>query len=169
MKASSVRNQASSVFPASWVTAANTGRLRVASNGQPFGGGYQPPQPGQLALAEVSADPGNAIHEYVHHLQHAMPGLDKWFREMHDRRTAGEPVIHLKPYQPNVRGRRDQYIDAYFGREYPQFGHRPIEVITVGHQILLHPRQGKEYLWRMVRDDPEMADLLLGALFHYNP
>ena len=160
---------AAGLFPASWVTAANTGRLRVASNGQQFGGSWRPPQPGQLALAKVSADPGNAIHEYVHHLQHAMPGLDKWFRELHDRRTAGEPVIHLKPYQPNVRGRRDQYIDAYFGREYPQFGHRPIEVITVGHQILLHSRHSQEVLWLMVRDDPEMADLLLGALVYYNP
>ena len=28
---------------------------------------------------------------------------------------------------------------------------------------------GRERLGDMARDDPEMLDLLLGALFHYNP
>ncbi len=35
--------------------------------------------------------------------------------------------------------------------------------------MLFYPLSGQEYLGEMARDDPEMLDLLLGMLFHYNP
>ena len=44
-----------------------------------------------------------------------------------------------------------------------------MEMITSAMEILLHPLYGKEMLGKMVREDPEMLDLALAALFRYNP
>ena len=127
------------------------------------------PGPGgrEAAVANISLDPGNAVHEYTHHLQLAMPELDGLFQALHRQRTAGDPVTALRGYR-GMRGREDWYIDAYFGREYGG-ENGAIEVITRGYQILFSPLYGRERLGDMARDDPEMLDLLLGALFHYNP
>ena len=69
------------------------------------------------ARALVSRDPSNATHEYVHHLQAAMPEVDRLFQALHLRRTTlsgGDlkSVLVLPDYPP-VTGRRDQYIDEY--------------------------------------------------------
>ena len=154
--------------------------MRVVSNGEKFGGVYysvahsgkvitagarQVHLPKGQPTVVVSADPGNAMHEYFHHLQDTIPELDGLFQALHRRRTHGEPVIDLPRYT-GFRGRKDQYIDAYFGSEY---GGSAREVITRAYQIVFHPLYGEEMLGEMVRDDPEMLDLALAALFRYNP
>ena len=175
---------AARLFPAAWVRAANAMPLRVASTGLPAGGFWESPLqydrvaslgerriplPKGHAFVAVSADAGAAVHEYTHHLQAVMPELDGLFQALHRRRTHGEPVIDLKPYR-SVRGRRDQYIDAYFGREYQNQDRPPaLEVIARAHQFLFHPFYGKEMLGKLIREDPEMLDLALAALFRYNP
>ena len=73
------------------------------------------------------------------------------------------------PRYPGFRGRKDQYIDAYFGTEYPGSPAPAMEMITSAMEILFHPLYGKEMLGKMVREDPEMLDLALAALFRYNP
>lgn len=171
---------AARLLPASWITRANQTPVRVVSNGEKYGGVYyrahtsgrdvtvgarQIHLPQGQATVVVSADPGNAMHEYTHHLQAAMPELDGLFQELHRRRTHGEPVIEL-PWYTGFRGRKDQYIDAYFGSEH---GGSAREVITRAYQIVFHPLYGKETLGRLVREDPEMLDLALAALFRYNP
>lgn len=174
---------AARLLPASWVTKANQTPVRAISNGRPFGGMYyrtrwsgrditagarQVPLPQGHAAVVVSADPGNAMHEYVHHLQATMPALDELFQALHQRRTRGEPVIDLPGYSGH-RGRKDQYIDEYFGAEYAGYPAPAIEVITRAYQTVFHPLYGEEMLGRMARDDPEMLDLALAALFRYNP
>ena len=140
-------------------------------------------KPRSEAWATVSRDPSNATHEYIHHLQAAMPEVDRLSQALHLRRTTlpngdREPVVTLNPYDST--GRRDQYIDDYFGREYDPamlagIGYDPdrpaTEVMTRAFQILFHRLPGKEPvdLDDLVRDDPEMLDLALGLLFHYDP
>ena len=124
--------------------------------------------PERQAAIVVSADPSVAVHEYIHHLQRASPELDGLFQALHRRRTHGELVIELPRY-PGFRGRRDQYIDEYFGCEYAGSPAPAEEVITRAYEIVFHPLYGREMLGRMVRDDPEMLDLALAALFRYNP
>ncbi len=174
-------------FPARWVARANASPLGVAANGQETGGSYLSAAArgsvrigrGQLTKADntawaiTSRDPSNATHEYVHHLQAAMPEIDRLFQDLHIRRTtlpggAREPVLILPDYPP-LTGRRDQYVDGYFGREYA--GGRAAEVMTRAFQILFHRLPGDEGvdLDKLVRDDPEMLDLVLGLLFHYDP
>ena len=73
------------------------------------------------------------------------------------------------------RGREDDYVDDYFGREYDHNAvkHRPaLEVVTRAFQLLFHRFDGPngpididDYL----RRDPEMVDLVIGMLFHYVP
>ena len=112
-----------------------------------------------------------------------MPEVDRLSQALHLRRTTlpdgdREPVVTLNPYDST--GRRDQYIDDYFGREYDPamlagIGYDPdrpaTEVMTRAFQILFHRLPGKEPvdLNDLVRDDPEMLDLALGLLFHHDP
>ena len=81
------------------------------------------------------------------------------------RASGDEPFLSAR----KARGREDQYIDAYFGREYPDADQPAREVIMRTHQILFHSLYGKERLGKLVRDAPELLDLALGVLFSYNP
>ena len=73
------------------------------------------------------------------------------------------------------KGREDDYVDDYFGREYDHNSvkHRPaLEVVTRAFQVLFHRFDGPDGpidLDRYLRDDPEMVDLVIGMLFHYDP
>ncbi len=173
------------VLPAGWIRKANGTKLRVASlppSGQVMGGYHQPASnsrripgrkrrilPAKEALALVGDDPGTALHEYLHHVQYVMPELDRMFQDLHRRRTRTDPVRVLPGYGGGNVGRKDDYVDSYFGKEYAGFPAPALEVITVAHQILFHPRHGEELLRRLVRRDPEMLDLVLGVLFRYDP
>ena len=63
----------------------------------------------------------------------------------------------------------DQNALADFGTEYPYPPAPAMEMITSTIEILFHPFYGEEMLGELVRDDPEMLDLALAALFRYNP
>ena len=120
------------LLPASWITAANQTLVRVVSlrtvrstpacitdralpGRDVTVGARQIHLPkGQATVMVGLDDPSVAMHEYTHHLQAAMPELDGLFQALHRRRTHDEPVIELPGY-PGIRGRKDQYIDAYFG------------------------------------------------------
>lgn len=56
----------------------------------------------------------------------------------------------------------------HYGREYGP-GQDPREVFTMAIQQTFHPVWGREFLRRLVRDDPEMLDLVTGVLLHYDP
>ncbi len=107
---------------------------------------------------------GTRVHEYVHHLQEAMPDLDKLFRLEHRRRTKGEKLIEIYPKE---YGRKDQYIDEYQGREYSKDDGGALEVMTMAYQYLYQVKD--PYLPELVQDDPGMLDLAIGALFKYDP
>ena len=77
-------------------------------------------------------------------------------------RTRRHKVRKFKDY-PGARGKRDKYIDEYFGFEDEK------ELITVAYQILLADRHGKQMLGKLLRDDPGMADLAIGVLMRYDP
>ena len=96
-----------------------------------------------------------------------MPELDGIFAALHRRRTKGDPRVRIGKGRNEI-GRTDDYILEYAGREYDP-GQQPREVLTMGMQQLFHPLFKSEYLRKMVRDDPEMLDLLLGVLFGYDP
>ncbi len=109
------------------------------------------------------------------------PDLDGLFAAVHRRRTRGEPVVPVLERDPpdwTEVGRRDKYVHWYQGKEYgarpgrgadPPVDGAPREVITMAYQMLLYPVFDKEKLRDLIRHDPEMVDLALGALFHYDP
>ena len=157
--------KAARLFPRRWIEKANETPLRAAGNGKAFGGVYYPRDGGADAIAIVSHDFSNAIHEFTHHLQHTMPALDDLFGQLHRARTAGDPVRPLKGYEGDT-GREDQYIDAYFGKEYDG---KPLEVITRTMQLMLSPWGEGEWLPVLLRKDPGLVDLAIGALMRYDP
>lgn len=154
--------EAARILPASWVEAGN--KLPVNGIRGSKRGFYRQAWGGRAAEVSVAKDVGNPLHEYHHHLQRAIPGLDAHFAKLHRRRTAGEKRV---PIGGGV-GRKDEYIRPYTGREYGG-GETPLEVLTMAVQMLFHPVWGREHLRQMVHEDPELLDLTLGVLFHYNP
>ena len=88
--------------------------------------------------------------------------------------------VQLPFYSPETVGRRDQYVDAYFGREYnwpedSQFRREfwpegdAVEVMTRAIQSTFHPVGREELLPDLAQFDPEMLHLTLGLLFRYDP
>ena len=155
--------QVSRLFPESWVRAGNAIPLRAMPDRKR--GSYRRPKDDDPAHIVLDPDVDTPLHEYLHHLQAAMPGLDEKFQRLHRHRTAGEPRVQVG-LEPRETGRKDQYIDPYFGREY---GGLPGEVMTMAIHVLFSPVLEVELLRDLVRDDPELLDLALGVLFHYDP
>ena len=186
-------------FPRSWIRAAN--RVRVSVRHLPPGassvfGDYVRKQPrawnlavlgradylvpeGRAAIRTI-ASPSTALHEYVHHLQDTVPGLDRAFVALHRRRTTApdgtrDPIRPLRGY--GREGREDRYVDAYFGTEYrpPTPGgwpDGPGEVITRTFQVLFHsisPWGRLVDMETLLNDDPELLDFALGLLFRFDP
>ncbi len=166
--------EATRVLPAKWIDRANDTPVRVVEHSQnyPALGSYDKSAAGG-PLIVTNATPGNALHEYVHHLQDRLPDFDDLFQQLHRRRTAGDPVLPLTHY--GGKGREDDYVDDYFGREYDHNSvkHRPaLEVVTRAFQMLFHPlKRSKDQvdLDKYLHRDPEMVDLVIGMLFHYDP
>lgn len=180
-KAVATVREASRLFPRRWIEEANEIPLRAASGGPRFAGIRYPKhwtgrvsegdasmtKTDEWALLVVNSESfGNAVHEYVHHLQSAMPGLDKLFHRLHRARTDGDPLLPI-PRQPGAVGRGDQYDDEYFGREYPGWG--PLEVMTMSFQRLFGDVWGKTLIHNFLRNDPRLADLAIGVLMRYDP
>ena len=181
--------QASHLLPASWVRAGNAhGALDVLSLGKGTGGWYSHASK-RIALYADSM-PDAALHEYVHHLQGALPGFQRLFREEHLRRTTtngkrdpltAAPTPWWKPPAAGARKeyRKDGYAHYYMGMDYgKKMDVAPgmdmpdgdaLEVATTAHQIVLHSRHGKELLGKMAKNDPRTLDIVLGLLFRFDP
>ena len=153
-------------LPASWVQAGNRVPLvgkratRRAGYWHPFHG-----RPGQISARDQSS----ALHEYIHHLQQAIPELNARFTELHRRRTKGHDLVAIYPDRPALRGERgrpDDYVDPYTGKEYSG---DPREVMTMAFQQLLHRVHDREFLDKLFDKDPELLDLAIGALFKFDP
>lgn len=155
-------------LPAEWIVQANHFAVEAKRPGPR--GKYQSGYRGTPArIVTRGTDAGVALHEYVHHVQVAMPRLNGLFHALHRRRTAGEPRLPVSgdPDLSSEIGRRDKYVDPYTGREYGD-EERPLEVLTTGIQQLFHPVHGRDLLRVMAKKDPEMLDMLLGVLFRYD-
>ncbi len=180
-------------LPASWVRSAN--QVRVSVRHRPVGAegplGYYlrptaaPPILHTPGLKPVKVPPGRAVistqptystalHEYMHHIQETVPGLDARCVRMHRRRTtrpdgSRDPVAPLKGY-PGVVGRKDRYIDPYFGAEYPGPGwpEGPMEVISMTFEGMLRAPPGMD-IKKLAEEDPELLDFALGVLMRFDP
>ena len=128
---------------------------------------------------KLGVNAGVRVHEYTHHLQRQVDGLDNIFHQEHYRRTRGEKLEEIYKGLGEY-GRRDKYPRAYQGKEY--FGEQPREVLTMAMEALARPTpkdlgafdrmklKRHNYTLGEMRDkDPEMMDLLLGVLFRYSP
>lgn len=121
----------------------------------------------------------SAVHEYAHRLQHALPGLDDYFQELHQRRTVGEPLQPLRDLLPGYGyaihevTRKDGYVTPYQGRIYSGSGSRylgksgALEVMTIAFEYVLGG--SPQHLEKLLEADREMFDLVIGVLYHYVP
>ena len=157
-------------MPKSWVERANTVPLKAIRDARRAC--YYPRTKGRpVPEIELSKNASSALHEYVHHVQAAAPDLDAQFAALHRRRTAGEPLVSVYDYPSKELGRRDKYISGYTGREYdvPGVAEGPKEVMTTSIEQVLHRPHGVDQVTKLLANDPEMLDLVLGLFFHYDP
>ena len=127
-------------------------------------------------MATVGGDSASGfLHEYGHHLQKAMPALQRLFCAEHLRRTTfpdgtRHPKTVLRGFegQPHIVGRDDDYVLDYVGRDYGG-DLDGLEVLPEHLATVFHDHFGDEYLGTLATDDPRMLDLVLGFLFHWNP
>lgn len=182
----------SRLFPNEWTAAADAfGPLYVKGGS---GRGWQLTLPTSVAgrryayrgfsfVAEgndgmiVAGRYATAVHEYAHRLQHALPGLDDLFQDLHHRRTSGDPIKRLKDltgigYGSNEVAREDKYINPYQGKIYSGGNrylgkHGAMEVMTMAFESVMGGNSGT--LARLLKLDREMFDLVIGALYHYVP
>ena len=195
VQAAGVVRHAASAFPRTWIERAN--KVRVSVQHLPPGAGVlgdyyratsapsnlvtpgRPNYPVRAGHAVIRTEPtrGAATHEYTHHLQDTMPELDALFRRVHVRRTtrpdgSRDPVLPLEGYRGSP-GRKDRYIDGYFGREYPGPGwpSGPLEVMTRTYETIFSPAVGgsPRTVRALMDNDPELLDFAIGALFRYDP
>lgn len=177
--AGAIKRDIQGLFPESWVKAGNSIPLRAVTVRQDRGWhrtreanrwrgkdwstiGARTTNSGRLE----GHWQGTRVHEYVHHLQETMPELDRLFQDLHRRRTAGERLVPI--YGRREMGRIDRYIDKYQGKEYPAGA---LEVITMAFQYVYQVKRAglRPYLTELLHKDPEMLDLVIGALFRFDP
>ena len=91
---------------------------------------------------------------------------------LHVRRTTRpdgtrDPIGPLRGYRST--GREDDYVDPYFGREYPGPGwpDGPMEVMTRTYEMVFTSTLGG--VRKLIQKDPELLDFALGALFRFDP
>jgi hypothetical protein len=180
--------EASVLYPKSWVAEADGygplhAKLKSGARGYhwsadhqdyPVGSKVKLPDYGVVTVEQnvgymvVEGKLGNAVHEYAHRLQAALPQLQGKFAELHLRRTQGDALESLKTLQPdrnyraNEMVRKDKYINPYWGKEYSG---DPREVMTMAMETVL----GGEDLSRLYNEDREMFDFVVGLLFHWKP
>lgn len=179
---------ASQRFPDSWTRKADafgTLRVRGSKSGRGWawsavsfpkgastrfpGFGVVHPAPGDGYMQVRPGDMANAVHEYGHRLQAALPELQQVFADLHRRRTANDPLERLvdlthEPYRPSERARKDQYFRPYQGKEYDG---EALEVLTMAFQWVLGDKAAEFNAFR--QHDPEMLHLALGLLFYFEP
>jgi SPP1 gp7 family putative phage head morphogenesis protein len=119
----------------------------------------------------------DAVHEYAHRIQAALPALDALFQELHRRRTAGEQLMRLRDltgiagYRRDEWARRDKYINPYQGKEYT--GRGALEVMSMALESVLGVDPSiKHTLTRfnkLYNEDRKMFDFVIGLLFHWKP
>lgn len=158
--AKAVMGKVASVMPSDWVDAANASPLaiNVTSSRGSYSGGPSP--------KIRTDDSSTAVHEYLHHIQFVVAGLDALFQDLHRKRTAGDRKVAINSLRET--GRPDGYFDAYQGREYGTGTGGAYEVLTMALQpILGDDAKARDYLARMLKKDREMLEFALGVLFFW--
>ena len=96
-----------------------------------------------------------AFHEMGHRFERLYPEILTLEKQFYERRTAGEPLVHLGPgYGPKEVSRFDRFLDPYMGKDYGGSGY---ELLSMGMESAFC---GSYDLSR----DTEFSDLIFGIL-----
>lgn len=168
-----VRDTVRAWVPESWIRAAPA--AYVHSNRKSSGGFYRHSE----RLIDVSSDLGNALHEYIHHLQYTVPGFHAAWRQFFVDRTtlrdgSREAITADSDYGPSMRRRKDRWIEDYMGRVYSWSDvgseREGLEVLTRGAQILTYGVYGRDNLLpKLLTEDPEFLHFLVGFWLRFDP
>lgn len=162
--------EASRLFPDSWITATNAYGSLSAKTAPTRAWYRQSGTHGEIQCRNLHS----AIHELTHHLQRALPDLNRLFQEIHNRRTAGAPLKKLKlltslNYSNNEVTREDHYIDPYWGKDYSG---EAKEVMTMALETVLGgntDQRHRDSFATLVLKDHEMLELVVGLLLGWRP
>jgi hypothetical protein len=175
-KISTAIKNVSKRFPNSWTEASDNFYLPLSGQISYDRACYQP------SRGSILSDPNRVntlAHEFAHRLQQVMPGLDDIFQALHKKRTAGDPLEDLATIfggaMPGEFTRKDNYVDAYQGKEYAwNKGREALEVMSVAFEAVLgHDKNNcvtrRDLIKNMYYGDREMFELTVGLLFGWKP
>ena len=95
------------------------------------------------------------IHETAHYMEAKSPGLSKKVKAFYNYRTKDSPLEWLGPgYGPKEMTRKDRFIDAYMGKDYP----KATEILSMGMEYMHNDPI------RLATKDPEMFDFIFNIL-----
>ena len=116
------------------------------------------------------------LHELGHRIQKQTPALDKYFVSLYKKRTEKEALKPLREltgcnYGKNEVARKDNFIDAYWGKDYnPKGEPKPNEMLTMSMQTMLGAgRDDAENLKRLHDEDRETLEFVLALLTRWKP
>lgn len=116
-------------YPADWVTASvNHGTMKVGSSQR----GYYFNLYREIKISTYSEEHSyaNGFHELGHRFEYVVPGIREQETAFYARRTDGEQLEWLgSGYRRNEKTRRDQFLDAYMGKDY---GGTAYELVSMG-------------------------------------
>ena len=174
-KISTAIKNVSKRFPNSWTEASDNFYLPLSGQISYDRACYQP------SRGSILSDPNRVntlTHEFAHRLQQVMPGLDDIFQALHKKRTAGDPLEDLATIfggaMPGEFTRKDNYVDAYQGKEYAwNKGREALEVMSVAFEAVLGYHKNNlsraDLIKSMYYGDREMFELTVGLLFGWKP
>ena len=97
-----------------------------------------------IALLRTKEATSTVAHEATHWLEERFPSLNRSAKAFLNARTAGEGLEKLDKLAPGVGygplevARKDRFIDAYMGREYPGLaGATHTEILTMGMTMMI--------------------------------
>lgn len=169
-----IMRRVASVYPDDWVSVGNLSPVRVVvsdSRGHYIERKYSRANR-RFEDTIKTSDTSTAEHEYAHHLQAKIPGLDALFQAEHRARTANDKTEKIYQHVNKETGKPDGYVERYQGREYnhSNANGNALEVMTMAFQTVLgSDEKALKWLVEMLKKDRDMLDLTVGALLHFKP
>ena len=122
-------------LPSSWLQASNEGKEMVGrkvKRGHYSQGHSNAPAEFYVSGDTAAARAKVALHEMGHRMEHIKPEIKRLEYEFYQRRTAGEAKKTLPGYSSSEKGRLDDFLNPYMGKDYGNTENSYYEILSMG-------------------------------------
>lgn len=147
-------------LPTSWLEKSNAGREMVGrkvKRGHYWGGTSSKPAEFYVSGDTAAARAKVALHEMGHRMEHMIPEIKRLEYEFYQRRTAGEAKKTLPGYSSKEKGRLDDFLNPYMGKDYGNTESSFYEILSMG-------LEGVYMATTPIHTDKDYYNFILGVL-----